>query len=161
MRSYPLAALQILRQRREEEANQKLAAARAFEETKKKEVEDAQKALDNYLLWIKKEADRLFSSVIGTLNPIHKITDVTQQVSWNRTQQSTYVVALEEAKKTLEEAQRATQLCINAQQTAYKEAWKIEQHHQFWIKQEKLREEQEEEADLEEIANTIFLMKHG
>lgn len=161
MRAYPLAALQSLRKRREEEANQKLAAARAFEEGKKKEMEEAQKALDDYLLWIKKEADRLFRSVIGTLNPIHKITDVTQQISWNRSQQSTYVVTLEEAKKKLEEAHKVTQLCIDAQQRAYKEAWKIEQHHQFWVKEEQLREEQDEEADLEEIANTIFLMKHG
>lgn len=161
MRAYPLAALQALRERRTEEANQKLAAARAFEENKKKEVEEAQKALENYLIWIKSEADRLFRSVIGTLNPIHKITDITQQISWNRSQQSTYVVALEEAKKKLEEAKKMTQLCVDTQQKAYKEEWKIEQHRQFWVKQEQFREEQEEEADLEEIANTIFLMKHG
>lgn len=161
MRAYPLAALQELRKRRTEEANQKLAAARAFEEGKKKEVEKAQKALNDYLTWIKQEADRLFRSVMGTLNPIHKITEVTQQVQWNRSQQSTYVVTLEEAKKRLKEAQQETERCVNAQQKAYKEEWKIAQHRQFWTKEEEQREEQEEEADLEEIANTIFLMKHG
>lgn len=159
MKAYPLTALQALRIRREDEANRKLAAARAFEERKKEEVQEAQKALDNYLLWVKNESTRLFDSVIGNLNPIHKITDVTQQIQWNRSRQSTYVVALEEAKKNLEEAKKTTQESLHQQEKAYKEAWKIEQHHQIWTKQEQLREEQEEEADLEEIAATIFAMK--
>lgn len=159
MKKYPLAAIQSLRIRRQDEAERKLAAARVFEERKKEEVKEAQKALDNYLIWIKNEAIRLFDSVIGTLGPIHKITDVTQQINWNKSRQSTYVVALEEAGKRLDEAKNATKLCVQAQQTAYKEAWKIEQHHQIWMKQEMLREEQEEEADLEEIAATIFAMR--
>lgn len=159
MKKYPLAALQALRIRRENEAERKLAAARVMEQRKKEEVQKAQKALDNYLLWVKNEATRLFNSIIGNLNPIHKITDVTRQISWNRSQQSVYVVALEEAKKNLEEAKKTTQLCLRAQEKAYKEAWKIKQHHEIWTKQEQLREEQEEEADLEEIAATIFAMK--
>ncbi len=159
MKKYPLAAIQALRLRRQDEAERKLAAARVFEERQQEEVEGAQKALDNYLLWIKNEATRLFDSVIGTLSPIHKITDVTQQINWNKSQQATYVVALEEARKRLDEAKNATKLCVEAQQKAYKEAWKIEQHHQIWMKQEMLREEQEEEADLEEIAATIFAMR--
>ncbi len=159
MKKYPLAAIQSLRIRREDEAQRRLAAARVFEERKKGEVQDAQKALDNYLIWIKNEAVRLFDSVIGTLSPIHKITDVTQQINWNKSQQSTYVVALEETEKRLDEAKSATQLCLQEQQKAYKDAWKIEQHHQIWMKQEMLREEQEEEADLEEIAATMFAMR--
>ena len=158
MSTYPLAAIRALRARREDEAQRKLAAARANETQKSQEVQKAKKSLDDYLLWMKSESERLFASVLGHLNPIHKITEITQQINWNRTHQSTYVVALEEAQKKLDEAKAETAICLKAQEEAYKSVWKINQHYEVWMHEEMLREEQEEEAELEEIAATIFAM---
>ena len=159
MKAYPLEAIRALRMRKEDETQRKLAAARVNETRLEKEVKQAEKALEDYLVWMKNEADRLFKTVLGTLNPIHKITDITQQVSWNRSQQSTYVVGVEEARKKLEAAKEETANCLHAQEEAYKEVWKIDQHRDFWMKEETLREEQAEEADLEEIAATMFAMR--
>ncbi|MFZ4115104.1 MAG: type III secretion system stalk subunit SctO [Chthoniobacterales bacterium] len=159
MKVYPLEPIRALRMRKEDEAQRKLAAARVNEARLEEEVKKAQKALEDYLVWMQKEADRLFQPVLGKLNPIHKVTDITHQISWNRSQQSTYVVAIEEARKKLEKAKEETVACLHAQEEAYKEVWKINQHRDFWMKEEMLREEQSEEADLEEIAATMFAMR--
>lgn len=159
MKVYPLEAIRSLRMRKEDEAQRKLAAARVNEMRLVEAVKQAEKALEDYLLWIESESERLFKSILGTLNPIHTITDITQQISWNRSQQSTYVVGVEEAHKNLEKAKEETAACLKAQEEAYKEVWKIDQHREFWMKEEMLREEQAEEADMEEIAATIFAMR--
>jgi len=158
MKAYPLEAIRLLRKRKEDEAQRKLAEARANEVRLEGELQRAQKSLEDYLTWMNNEADRLFKTVLGTVNPIKKVTDITQQISWNRSQQSTYVVQVEEAKKKLEIAKAETAACRQAQEAAYKEVWKIDQHRDFWMKEEMLREEYEEESDLEEIAATIFAM---
>jgi len=158
MSTYPLLALRALRVRREDEAQRKLAAARINEAQKKTLVEKAKKALDNYLLWTKNESERLFGSILGHPNPIHKITEVTQQISWNRTQQASYVIALEETQKKLEEAKSETVICLKIQEEAYKNVWKINEHHKIWMLEEMQREEQEEASELEEVAATIFTM---
>ena len=158
MSTYPLLALRSLRVRREDEAQRKLTAARNNEAQKKEAVQKAKKALDNYLLWIKNESERLFGSVLGQPNPIHKITEITQQISWNRTQQASFVIALEEAQKKLEEAKSETAICLKIHEEAYKNVWKINEHHKIWMHEEMQREEQEEAAELEEVAATIFTM---
>jgi hypothetical protein len=158
MSRYPLEAIRSLRLRKQDEAERKLAAARLVEEQRKKEVNNAEKALQDYLLWMKQEADRLFSTIVGALNPIHKVTDITNQITWNRNHQSTYVVALDEVKKKLQEAQAETASCLKEQEKAYKEVWKINQHREIWLKEAALQEERDEEAELEEVAATIFAM---
>ncbi len=159
MKTYPLEPIRALRMRKEEEAGRKLAAARAQEAHCQGEVTSAQKALEDYRLWMEEEASRLFQRVLGKLHPIHQVTDVTHQISWNRSKQSTYVVALDEARKQLEEAKQETERCLHEHEEAYKEVWKINQHHDFWKKEQMLQEAQAEEADIEEIAATIFAMR--
>jgi hypothetical protein len=156
MKAYPLEAIRLLRKRKEDEAQRKLSAARAKEVRLEEEVKKAQQSLEDYLVWMDDEAERLFKTVLGKFNPINKITEITHQISWNRSQQSTYVVQVEEARKKLETAKEETASCRQEQEKAYKEAWKIDQHRDFWMKEEMLREEHDEEADLEEIAATMF-----
>ena len=158
MSLYPLEAIRSLRLRKQEEAERKLAAARVVEEQQRQDVKNTEKALQDYLEWIKKEADRLFSTIVGALNPIHKVMDITKQIEWNRNHQSTYVVAVDEAKKKLQEAQAETVTCRQEQEKAYKEVWKINQHRDMWLNEEALQEERDEEAELEEVASTIFAM---
>lgn len=159
MSRYPLEAIRDLRVRKQDEANRKLSAARAVEAQRRQEVKDAQKALQDYLAWIKQEADRLFGSIVGELNPIHKVMDITKQIEWNRNHQSTYVVAVDEAKKKLQAAEAETVTCRKEQEKAYKEVWKINQHRDMWLKEQALQEERDEEAELEEVAATIFAMR--
>ena len=159
MKSYPLEAIRSLRLRKQDEAERKLAAARLVEEQERQGVKNAEKALQDYLQWMKQEADRLFSNIVGSLNPIHRVTDVTKQIEWNRNHQSTYVVALDEAKKKLQAAEEVTLSCRQEQEKAYKEVWKINQHRDMWLREEALQEERDEEAELEEIAATIFAMR--
>lgn len=158
MKAYPLEAIRALRMRKEDEAQRKLAAARTNEMRVEQEVQQAQKDLENYLIWIEEEADRLFKTILKKLHPLHKITEITKQISWNRSQQSTYVVKVEEARKKLEKAKEETVACLRAQEEAYKAVWKINQHRDVWLKEESLLAEQAEEADLEEIAATMFAM---
>lgn len=158
MSRYPLEAIRSLRIRKQDEADRKLAAARIVETELREKVKEAEKALQDYLEWMKKEADRLFSTIVGMLNPIHKVMDITKQIEWNRNHQSTYVVAIDEAKKKLQEAEAETASCRREQEKAYKEAWKINQHRDMWLQEEALKEEQAEEAELEEVAATIFAM---
>ncbi len=158
MSRYPLEAIRNLRIRKQDEADRKLSAARAIEAQRRQEVKDAEKALQDYLVWMKQEAERLFGTIVGTLNPIHKVMDITKQIEWNRTHQSTYVVALDEAKKKLQAAEAETTSCRQEQEKAYKEVWKINQHREMWLKEQALQEERDEEAELEEIAATIFAM---
>jgi len=156
MKAYPLEAIRALRVRKEDEATRKLAAARTHEAILEEEVKKAQKELEDYLVWIEEEADRLFKTVLGTLHPLRKVTDITQQIQWNRSRQSTYVVQVEEARKKLDIAKEETAQCLHAQEEAYKEVWKINQHRDIWLKEERLLEEQSEEADLEEIAGMMY-----
>ncbi|KAB2644395.1 MAG: hypothetical protein DVB29_02490 [Verrucomicrobia bacterium] len=158
MKAYPLESIRLLRMRKEDEAQRKLASARSYQARLEEEVQRAQKSLEDYLTWMNNEADRLFKAVLGTINPIKKVTDITHQISWNRSQQSTYVVQVEEAHKKLETAKEETAACLQAQEEAYKAVWKIDQHRDFWMKEEMLRDEYEEESDLEEIAATMFAM---
>lgn len=158
MSHYPLEAIRDLRIRKQDEADRKLAAARVIELEQREKVKDAEKALQDYLEWMRKEADRLFSTIVGMPNPIHKVMDITKQIEWNRNHQSTYVVAIDEAKKKLQEAEAETIACRKEQEKAYKAVWKINQHREMWLREEALREEREEEAELEEIASTIFAM---
>lgn len=155
---YPLEPIRDLRIRKQDEANRKLSAARAIEAQRRQEVKDAEKALQDYLQWIKQEADRLFKSIVGALNPIHKVMDITKQIEWNRNHQSTYVVAVDEAKKKLQAAEEETVACRKEQEKAYKEVWKINQHRDMWLQEQALQEERNEEAELEEVAATIFAM---
>lgn len=158
MSRYPLEAIRDLRLRKQNEAERKLAAARVVEEQRRQEVSNAEKALRDYLEWMKKEADRLFSTIVGALNPIHKVMDITKQIEWNRNHQSTYVVAIDEAKKKFQEAQAETIACRKEQEKVYKEVWKINQHREMWLHEQALQEERDEEAELEEVAATIFAM---
>ncbi|MFI0348374.1 MAG: YscO family type III secretion system apparatus protein [Chthoniobacterales bacterium] len=158
MKTYPLAAVRSLRIKKEDEAIRKLTAARLDEEIKREKVKEAQKALDDYLLWMKNEAERLFASILGKEKHIHEVTEVTNQIAWNRSQQATYVVALEDAGERLREAEIYTAACIKEQESAYKNVWKIDRHRDVWAQDEKVREEYEEEGDLEEIAAIIFSM---
>lgn len=156
MKRYPLAAIRALRMRKEEEAVRKLAAARIAEQQARTKVEEAKKALDDYLEWMKKEAERLFGTILGGSHPIHKVMEVTNQIAWNRSSQSTYVVALDDAQEKLKEAEAYTAACLKEQEAAYKNVWKLNRHRDIWIEQEKAREAYEEESDLEEIAAIIF-----
>ncbi len=158
MSRYPLEAIRSLRLRKQDEAERKLAAARVIEEQQRQAVKNAEKALRDYLVWMKTEADRLFSTIVGALNPIHKVMDITKQIEWNRNHQSTYVVAVDEAKKKLQEAEAETAACRQDQEKAYKEVWKINQHRDMWLHEAALQEERDEEAELEEVAATIFAM---
>lgn len=156
MSRYPLEAIRSLRIRKQDETIRRLAAARAIEMQRQQEVQDAEKALQDYLKWMSQEAERLFNSIVGTVTSIHKVMDITKQIEWNRNYQSTYVVAVEEAKKKLQEAAAETATCRKEQEKAYKEVWKINQHRDIWMHEEALKEEREEEAELEEVAATIF-----
>ncbi len=158
MNRYPLEAIRSLRIRKQDEADRKLAAARVIETERRQKVQDAEKDLRDYLEWMRKEADRLFSTIVGMPNPIHKVMDITKQIEWNRNYQSTYVVAVDEAKKKLQEAEAETISCRKEQEKAYKAVWKINQHRDIWLRDEALQEERDEEAELEEIAATIFAM---
>ena len=154
--NYPLEAIRALRLRRQDEAERKLAAARLAEAQRRQEVKDAENALQDYLVWMKQEAERLFSTIAGMLNPIHKVMDITKQIEWNRNHQSTYVVAVDEAKKKFQEAAVETAACRKEQEKIYKEVWKINQHRDMWLQEQALQEERDEEAELEEVAATIF-----
>lgn len=158
MSRYPLEAIRDLRIRKQDEANRKLAAARGVEVQRREEVAASEKALQDYLQWMKQEADRLFGTIVGMPNPIHKVMDITKQIEWNRNHQSTYVVALDESKKRLQAAEAETAACRKEQEKAYKELWKINQHRDIWLHEQALQEERDEEAELEEVAATIFAM---
>lgn len=158
MSRYPLEAIRDLRIRKQDEAQRKLTAASAVEAQRRQEVQDAEKALQDYLVWMRQEADRLFSTIAGVPNPIHKVMDITKQIEWNRNHQSTYVVAVDEAKKKLQAAETEVAACRQEEEKAYKEVWKINQHREMWLHEEALREEREEEAELEEVSATIFAM---
>ena len=159
MKKYPLEAMRSLRLQKEDEAEKKLSAARVVERHAREAVVAAQKALDNYLDWNKKETERLFNVIFSKLQPIRKVVETTTQISWNRSQQATYIVALEEVQKKLQEAIRETAVCLKEQQDAYKEVWKIDKHREIWMKQEQVAEEQAEESDMEETAATMFAMR--
>ena len=159
MKKYPLAAIRSLRAKKEDEAVRKLAAARLDEELKHKKVNESQKALDDYLVWMKEEAERLFKSILGKDKHIHEVTEVTNQIAWNRSQQARYVVTLEDAQEALREAEAYTAVCLKEQETAYKNVWKIDRHHDVWLQNEKVQEEYEEEAELEEVAAIGFSMR--
>ncbi|HLB34587.1 MAG: hypothetical protein A3F67_10690 [Verrucomicrobia bacterium RIFCSPHIGHO2_12_FULL_41_10] len=158
MKPYPLTAILALRVQKEDEAQKKLSIAHAVEAQRRDAVTAAQQALTHYLDWNQKETERLFATILGAPHSLHKITETTNQISWNRSQQATYVVALEEAQKKLQAAVVETVARLQEQQDAYKEVWKIDKHQEMWMKEEEVREEKEEEDDMEETAATIYAM---
>ena len=158
MKPYPLKAVKALRIQKEDEAQKKLAIAHASENKAREEVAAAQKALDDYLQWNQDETERLFATIINTPHPLREVTETTNQISWNRSQQASYVVALEEAQKKLQSAVEETAVRLQEQQDAFKEVWKMEKHQKMWTQEEEAREEKEEESDMEETAATIFSM---
>lgn len=156
MKRYPLAAIHALRVRKEDEALRKLAAARIAEKQARDKMHQAEKALNDYLIWMTKEAEHLFETILGGSHRIHKVTEVTNEIAWNRSQQAVYVVALDGARDRLHEAESYTAECLKEQEIAYKNVWKLDRHREVWMQEETARQEYEEESDLEEVASTIF-----
>jgi small-conductance mechanosensitive channel len=159
MKQYPLEPIRQLRERRHEDAERELIAARQVEEARRKALQEAQQKLKDYLQWLEKESDRLFKSVLGSVSPLYRINQVTEEIKWHRAQQEGYEKAIEEAKKQLQEAKDRSEECLAAREKAYKELWKLNQHRDIWREEEQEKEEKEEEANLEEIAGVLNFYK--
>lgn len=151
MIKYPLQKLLRLRGVREDKAaaevtNRKKRLAEAKMEKLRREQE-----LEKYIRWRIEKEKELFEEIKGKEVSQKDLDNYKHEVLKLRGRQVQMEEAILEAQKHIEQCQKDLQTARDNYLAAVRERKKIEEHRSRWLEIEKLRQEREEEKELEEF----------
>lgn len=154
---YRLAPLLKIREKRRDEAEERVALARSALEQREKELSDRKRELANYIDWCDKEATRLFTSVAEKAVAHHEIMAIREQIAWNRGRTVTFQQKVTDATAAVEAAKKEAEAAQKALEEAARQLWKIQEHQAHWMRAQQALNDAAEEDAMEESATAGFL----
>lgn len=159
MNRYPLLPFLIVLRRREKDAQQAVIQARKRVATFEAALQERIRELEHYRAWCLEEETRLFADVLGKPVAHQKLMNTRAQIAWNEAQVPVYEGKVRQAELELSEEQKALAQCMEKQQAASREVYKVESHQSMWQAESLKEMEAAEEAMNEENAETAFSYK--
>ena len=152
MTAYPLAPLARVRQLREEAAVMEYSAREQALVKARQETLERRKALEEYLVWRKEEEDRRYREILGQELSRKEMDAFKAGVAVLREKDIVLMEALEEARKTEEEAARLKDEAAEILKQRRKDKEKIDAHREIWRTGEAREAERREDLEMEEFS---------
>jgi len=156
---YPLQLLLKIRRNREEAASSKLQREITEEERCRYSHERCLLELDSYRSWCVEESDRIMGRLAGAVVPKTAIDQARSQIQWNTEGEEPYRKRVEVAAEELRTSILSREKAEEERRLAGLAMERIATHRQEWINEQKRREEEAEDAELQEIAEIMFNTK--
>jgi len=152
MRStYPLGPLLSARKFREEEAGRATLAAQRSADEARQAAEAAKEEWRRYREWRPGEEARLFRELLGRQIPLSDLDRHRGDIHALRAAEQDRAEASCLADQAVEEADAKVEEARRRQAAAVRDTRKIEEHRRRWQRQEGLRQENAEAAELEDF----------
>ena len=154
---YLLAPLLKIREKRRDEAEERLAQARSALAQREQEKNDRERELENYCKWCEKESNRLYNTIQQKAVAHHDIMAIREQIGWNRGRTLTFQNKVAEAEKAVQAARAEESAADLHLQETTRHVMKIQEHKASWTSGQMALATTAEEDEMEEAATSRFL----
>jgi hypothetical protein len=120
--------------------------------TAKRETLKRRQELEDYIVWRKAEEDRRYLEILGTEMSREDMDIFKSGIAALREKDNVLMEAVEEARRTEEEAARLRDEAVNTLRQRRKDKEKIEEHRKIWQTAETREIERLEDLEIEEVS---------
>ncbi|WP_022665952.1 type III secretion system stalk subunit SctO [Desulfospira joergensenii] len=152
MKVYPLAALLKLRIFRQDKAMHGLQKCERELASARKGVKTAVQTHMDFMVWLEKEEERRYESIMGRDMTIDEVDDFKAGLLAARSQESMYLENILKAKNRVQICEENVTAAKAALLAAQKATMKIEVHRERWLEEVKKEELLTEERELEDFS---------
>jgi flagellar biosynthesis chaperone FliJ len=154
MAKYVLEEMLRVRNFRKEAAEKNLKQAQRLVEEGKENVKNAEKALEDYRVFMEQESDRLYKKIMMQKVKKGSVDELHYAIKILKSKLVTYEQNIDTAKENLVKAEKILEERRTILQEAIKNVEKIQSHKDMWMSEAAKEEELVQEKELEEFAKS-------
>lgn len=152
--AYELQEILRVRVLRERGARNELLKATNFVKECEEKLKKAEKKLEEYIEWRKKEEDRLYAEIMLKKVKREQITDLKQEIANLRDKENTLKDDIKKAEEAVEKAKEKLKQAKAVHIRSLVDLEKINQHKETWMEDFNKEEERKAESEFEEFQTT-------